>query len=139
MCGVGGAWVHCMHGARSTIWQLLPLNKVSPGQDTPTAASSYYALEPVYVDLRAIPDLENLASDEEVELGRLRRQARVDFEGYRRVKRAAPRRAFGRVREGGGGTDRERAFREVRRGHGAWVEDLALYRALRDERRKSWR
>src|SRR5256712_13430862 len=119
MCGVGGAWVHCMHGARSTIWQLLPLNKVSPGQDTPTAASSYYALEPVYVDLRAIPDLENLASDEEVELGRLRRQARVDFEGYRRGKRAALRRALGRVRERVRGPDPERAFRAFPREHGA--------------------
>src|SRR2546428_13426389 len=137
MCGVGGAWVHCMHGARSTIWQLLPLNKVSPGQDTPTAASSYYALEPVYVDLRAIPDLENLASDEEVELGRLRRQAPVDFEGYRRGKRAALRRAFGRFPERERGTDRGGAFREFRRGARAGIQGWGPFRAVHDQPRES--
>ncbi|HEY5677782.1 MAG TPA: 4-alpha-glucanotransferase, partial [Myxococcales bacterium] len=35
--------------AGCTLWQLLPLNEVSPGQDSPYAASSSCALEPVYV------------------------------------------------------------------------------------------
>ncbi|HEY4771161.1 MAG TPA: 4-alpha-glucanotransferase, partial [Myxococcales bacterium] len=35
--------------AGCTMWQLLPLNEVSPGQDSPYAASSSCALEPVYL------------------------------------------------------------------------------------------
>jgi len=112
--------------AGCTLWQHLPLNEVSPGQDSPYAASSSFALEPVYVDLRVIPDLEALTPEEEGVLARLRREPRVDFEGHRRVKLAALRRAFGRFREREGGTDRERAFREFRREHGAWIEDWAL-------------
>jgi 4-alpha-glucanotransferase len=46
----------------STLWQLLPLNEVSPGQDSPYAASSSCALEPVYIDLHSVPDLRGLTS-----------------------------------------------------------------------------
>jgi 4-alpha-glucanotransferase len=126
-------------GAGCTLWQQLPLNEVSPGQDSPYAASSSFALEPVYIDLRSVADLEGLTPEEEGELARLRREPRVDFGACRSVKLSALRRAFGRFRERAPGTDRERAFREFRREHAAWIEDWALYRALHDERRKSWR
>jgi len=122
-----------------TLWQLLPLNEVSPGQDSPYAASSSCALEPVYVSLESVPDLDGLEPAEEAELARLRREPRVDFEGYRQVKRGALARAFRRFREREGGTERERRFREYRAEHAGWIEDWALYRALHDERRKSWR
>jgi 4-alpha-glucanotransferase len=121
----------------STLWQLLPLNEVSPGQDSPYSASSSCALEPVYVDLRAIPDLDGLSPEEDAELTRLRQQPRVDFTAYRRLKRGALSRAFRRFRERG--SPREREFREFRAEHAAWIEDWALYRALHDERSRSWR
>ncbi|MFL5446101.1 MAG: 4-alpha-glucanotransferase, partial [Myxococcales bacterium] len=47
----------------STLWQLLPLNEVSPGQDSPYAASSSCALEPVYLDLDSIEDLGGELTD----------------------------------------------------------------------------
>jgi 4-alpha-glucanotransferase len=122
-----------------TLWQVLPLNEVSPGQDSAYAASSSCALEPVYVDLRSVPDLDGLTADEEVELARLRREPRVDFAGYRRVKRTALARAFQRFRHREDGTARERAFRDFRAAHADWIEDWALYRALHAERHKSWR
>jgi 4-alpha-glucanotransferase len=122
-----------------TLWQLLPLNEVAPGQDSPYAASSSCALEPLYVDLRDLPDLDALTGEEEAELARLRHEPRVDFEGYRRLKRSALRRAFGRFRQRERGTARERAFHDFRATHAGWIEDYALYRALHDERRKSWR
>ncbi len=126
-------------GAGCSLWQLLPLSEVSPGQDSPYAASSSSALEPVYVDLHSVTDLEGLAPDEETELARLRREPRVDFEGYRRVKRTALQRAFRLFRQRERGTPRERAFREFRAAQAGWIEDWALYRALHDERRRSWR
>ena len=125
--------------AGCTLWQQLPLNEVSPGQDSPYAASSSCALEPVYIDVRSVPDLDGLSPDEEGELERLRREPRVDFERYRRVKRTALSRAFRRFlhRERGGA--REREFQAFRAEHGDWIEDWAVYRALHEERRKSWR
>src|SRR5438270_2277511 len=74
-----------------SMWQLLPLNEVSPGQDSPYAASSSCALEPVYVDLDGLVALND---GEKRELDRLRALPRVDFEGYRRFKRGALSRAF---------------------------------------------
>lgn len=122
-----------------TLWQLLPLNEVSPGQDSPYSASSSCALEPVYVHLRSVPDLDGLSPDEEAELSRLRREPRVDFEGYRRVKRTALARAFRRFLHRERGSAREREFHAFRAEHAGWIEDWAVYRALHEERRKSWR
>ncbi|TMA73794.1 MAG: 4-alpha-glucanotransferase, partial [Deltaproteobacteria bacterium] len=103
--------------AACTLWQLLPFNEVSPGQDSPYAACSSFALEPVYIDLNGVPDLDALAPDEEAELSRLRREPRVDFAHYRRVKRDALGRAFRRFFHRERGTDRDRAFREFRQEH----------------------
>ncbi|MGE5048162.1 MAG: 4-alpha-glucanotransferase, partial [Deltaproteobacteria bacterium] len=125
--------------AGCTLWQLLPLNEVSPGQDSPYAASSSCALEPVYVNLRAVPDLESLTAEEEAELARLRAEPRVDFEAHRRVVRGALSRAFQSFLRRQSGTAREREFREFRAEHAGWIEDWALYRALHAERQKSWR
>ena len=119
----------------STMWQLLPLNEVSPGQDSPYAASSSCALEPVYVDLEAVEDLQGLTGEEKAALDRARASGRVDFPACREVKRSALRRAFSRFRERGG-LPRMGEFREE---HRAWIEDWALYRALHDQRRRSWR
>jgi 4-alpha-glucanotransferase len=125
--------------AGCTLWQLLPLNEVSPGQDSPYSASSSFALEPVYIDLNGVPDLDALAPDEQAELARLRRDPRVHFARYRNVKRGALARAFRRFQHRERGTDRERAFQQFRREHAGWIEDWALYRALHEERQKSWR
>jgi len=125
--------------AGCTLWQQLPLNEVSPGQDSPYAASSSCALEPVYIDLRSVPDLDGLSSDEEGELERLRRESRVHFERYRNVKRSALSRAFRRFLERERGGAREREFHAFRAEHADWIEDWAVYRALHEQRRKSWR
>ncbi|HTO98655.1 MAG TPA: 4-alpha-glucanotransferase [Myxococcales bacterium] len=123
--------------AGCSLWQLLPLNEVSPGQDSPYSASSSCALEPVFIDLSAVPDLDGLSHDEEQELLRLRREPRVDFEACRKVKRGALSRAFRRFLQRGGAGDRD--LQAFRAGHAAWIEDWALYRALHEERRRSWR
>ncbi|HEX4386698.1 MAG TPA: 4-alpha-glucanotransferase [Myxococcales bacterium] len=122
--------------AGCSMWQLLPLNEVSPGQDSPYAASSSCALEPVYIDLNVVEDLRGGLTDlEKVALDRARASDRVDFEAYRSVKRSALARAFLHFKERGGIRSLAR-FREERRD---WLPDWALYRALHDQRQKSWR
>lgn len=120
--------------AGCTLWQLLPLNEVAPGQDSPYAASSSCALEPVYVDLRSVEEVGELTDEEKAALEAARASSQVDFSAYRRVKRSALGRAFAKFRSRGG-LDRLRGFREE---HRDWIEDWALYRALHEERQKSW-
>jgi 4-alpha-glucanotransferase len=118
------------------MWQLLPLNEVSPGQDSPYAASSSCALEPVYIDLNAVEDLRGGLTDaEKATLDTARANEQVDFEAYRKVKRSALGRAFARFKQRGGMQHLQR-FRDERR---EWLEDWAVYRALHDQRQKSWR
>jgi 4-alpha-glucanotransferase len=130
-----GAVARWLLSAGCTLWQLLPLNEVSPGQDSPYAASSSCALEPVYIDLGSVEDLPGLSDGEKAALDEARAQERVDFSAYRRVKRGALARAFARFREKGR-LDELRRFREE---HRAWIEDWAVYRALHERRSKSWR
>ncbi|HYV66304.1 MAG TPA: 4-alpha-glucanotransferase, partial [Myxococcales bacterium] len=45
-----GSVARWLRQSGSTLWQHLPLNEVSPGQDSPYSAASSCALEPVYID-----------------------------------------------------------------------------------------
>jgi 4-alpha-glucanotransferase len=126
----------------STLWQLLPLNEVSPGQDSPYAASSSCALETVYVDLAQVEDLRGeLNAEESAALDQDASSERVDFERVRGARRSALARAWQRFRDGElrGGSERAGRFAGFREEHRGWIEDWALYRALHDRREKSWR
>lgn len=132
-----GAVARWLSTARCTLWQLLPLNEISPGQDSPYAASSSCALEPVHVDLGTVDEVGELTDAEKAALEALRAAPLVDFAAYRKIKRGALSRAFGRFKERGGlGLEGLRLFREE---HREWIEDWALYRVLHDRRQKSWR
>jgi 4-alpha-glucanotransferase len=130
-----GSVARFLASAGCTLWQLLPLNEVAPGQDSPYAASSSNALEPVYIDLESVEGLA-LTADERARLDQLRAARTVDFSGYRAVKVAALARAWKSFPRDGARAKELAGFREE---HRAWLEDYALYRALHDERQKSWR
>lgn len=130
-----GAVARWLVSAGCTLWQLLPINEISPGQDSPYSASSSYALEPVHVDLRSVEEIGELTDSEKSALDEARAAPRVDFEKYRAVKRSALARGFANFTEKGG-LQKLRGFREEHRG---WIEEWALYRALHERRRKSWR
>ena len=124
-----------------TLWQLLPLNEIAGGSDSPYGANSSHALEPVYIDLAACEDVAALLPEEEEQLERARVNERVDFERIRSVKTAALARGWARFRDEqmrGGGSARARAFAAFREGKQGWLPDYTLYRALHDERRTSW-
>jgi 4-alpha-glucanotransferase len=130
-----GAVARWLASAGCSLWQLLPLNEVSPGQDSPYAASSSCALEPLYVDLRSVEEVGELTDAEKAALDAVRAAPRVDFSACRTVKRSALSRAFARFKQRGG-LSKLRSFREE---HRAWIEDWAVYRALHEQRQTSWR
>jgi 4-alpha-glucanotransferase len=133
-----------LRAAGFTMWQLLPLFEVSPGQESPYSAASSGALEFVYVDLDAVPDHagdDSLTQEERGALEAARGADRVEFSTFRRIKRAALARAWARFRDGPqrSGSARAREFARFREEHAAWLPDWALYRALHDRRQRSWR
>ncbi|GAC1345668.1 MAG: 4-alpha-glucanotransferase [Myxococcales bacterium] len=135
-----GAIARFLRSAGCTLWQLLPLNEIAAGSDSPYGAVSSHALEPVYVDLAACEDVGALTPAEEESLARARDAARVDFELIRSAKRSALSRGFRRFRERelDRGSARAAAFHQFCEEKRGWLADYALYRALHDERRLSW-
>src|SRR5713101_9874663 len=107
-----------------------------------STASSSCALESVYIDLDSVEDLDGrLTEDEKRKLDADRRDERVDFEAVRAAKRSALRRAWERFRdrELRGSSARAREFAAFQEEHREWLPAWALYRALHDQRLKSWR
>src|SRR5437879_7835382 len=108
-----GAVARWLRTSGSTMWQHLPLNEVSPGQDSPYSASSSSALEPVYIDLDGVEDLGGeLTPEEERRLDADRNGDRVEHEEVRAAERSALRRGWDRFRcaELRGVPQRERAL-----------------------------
>jgi 4-alpha-glucanotransferase len=120
------------------VLQLLPLNEMAPGQQSPYSAISAMAIDPIFISLPAVPDFEALggeASLSDAERGELEavRQARaIRHERVRRLKQRALRAAFTRFVEVEWcpDTGRARALKGFLSAQAWWIEDYAIFRAL---------
>lgn len=131
-----------------SVVQVLPVNEVSRGQDSPYAALSAFALDPVYLALDAMEDFaaaggrEALSADDQALVERLQDAARVSWQPVRRLKERALALAFDAFLE-------REWIRRSRRAEALeafalerpWLEDYALFAALHDDRfgGASWR
>src|SRR5439155_775134 len=108
---------------------------------SPYAALTAFALDPIYLSLDAVEDFA--AAGGEAALGAALESARaggdIDYDAVRAVKRRALEVAFARfvATEWEGGSARAEAFRRFRAAEAAWLDDYALFRALR-ERHGGW-
>jgi len=129
------AW---LSAAGQQVLQLLPINEMAPGQQSPYSAISAMAIDPIFIHVPAVEDFAALggeaalsASDREA-LAAVRCAPRVEYERVRRLKRDALRAAFDRFvdadvnRE----TDRRRALRRFVSEQAWWIEDYSLFRAV---------
>ncbi|HEY8041298.1 MAG TPA: 4-alpha-glucanotransferase [Polyangiaceae bacterium] len=131
------AWVR---RAGQRLLQILPPHELSPGETSPYGALTAFGLDPIYVDVDAVEDLDAAAVEEALgdegkrTLARLRTADRVDHEAVRALKTRALRLAFERflVREWSRETPRARRLAEFARRERAWLDDLALYTTLRE-------
>jgi 4-alpha-glucanotransferase len=122
--------------------QLLPITEMAPHDTSPYSALSAMAVDPQYV---ALPDVEDFAAaggetalpaDAQSALRAIRENAdapRVDYKAVRIAKQLALRVAYGQFRrtEWVTGSRRAAAFRAFVAEEGWWLDDYALYRALR--------
>jgi 4-alpha-glucanotransferase len=138
------AW---MADAGLGVLQLLPLNEMAPGQQSPYSAISAMAIDPIYIKVPAVPEFEALGGEaalspvERDELAVVRASARIDHAAVRRLKQAALRAAYKRFVdvEWRRDTVRARELRGYLSEQAWWIEDYGLFRALHArEQERPW-
>lgn len=113
-----------------------------PRHRSPYSASSRLFLNPLYLDVEAVPDLSDCAAARELlqdphfqaRLQSLRESERVDYTGVAEAKRRVLEclHAHFRQRHAARSTPRARAFQRFREFHGESVERFAIHSALRE-------
>lgn len=121
--------------------QLLPVNAMADESNSPYSATSAMAFDPIYIAPGALDDF--VASGGEAALGEAERAAlasarsapRVEYGLVRRLKQGALARAFARFMEveWPHATPRAAAFADYRARQAWWLDDYALFSAIRAE------
>jgi 4-alpha-glucanotransferase len=130
-----------------SVVQLLPVNEVSGGETSPYAASSAFALDPVYLGLDACEDFAAiggrgaLTDEDRAAIDAMADAPTVRWTLVRALKGRLLQRAFAhfRDREWRSGSARARAFDEFCASSKAWLDDYALFAALHDKHETWWR
>src|SRR5882762_6186278 len=125
-------------GAGQRVLQLLPLNEMAPGQQSPYSAISAMAIDPIYIRVPGVPEFDALGGEASLPPGdrdtiaKARAAPRIAHQPIRRLKLAALRAAFERFQEAEWRRDSERArsLRSWVSEQAWWIEDYSLFRAL---------
>lgn len=134
------AYAAWLEAAGHSLIQLLPIGEPSPGQDSPYAARTAFAIDPLYVALRDQEDFQGaggeqaLSSGDRKALERVREAEAVDYATVRPLKWRALELAFRRFEatDGRGGGARARDLERFAREEAAWLADYALFRAIQE-------
>jgi 4-alpha-glucanotransferase len=132
-----GAWIR---RAGHRLLQVLPPHELSAGETSPYGALTAFGLDPIYIDVEAVADLDAraiagaLGSQGQRDLARVRAAGRVDYQAVRVLKATALRAAFDRFyeREWSRETARAKSLADFVRREGTWLDDLSLYQAVRE-------
>jgi 4-alpha-glucanotransferase len=127
--------------------QLLPVGEVCGGETSPYAASTAFALDPIYLGLDACEDFrlaggrEALAPADRALLEQVSGARQVAWHEVRGLKWRGATLAFERFLrdEWNTGSARRGELERFREEHGAaWLDDYALFAVLHDRFHKSW-
>jgi 4-alpha-glucanotransferase len=111
--------------------QILPPHELPPGEASPYGARTAFALDPIYLDVEALPELtkgsldEALGADGRDALAYARRAERVDYTTVRACKDRALTAAFAAFDKAPAA--RREAFAKFCDEERGWLEDHALY------------
>jgi len=130
-----GAW---MSEAGFAFVQLLPLNEMADGQNSPYSALSAMAIDPIFIAPRAVPDLQALGVEavlsdaERADLEAVRAAPSIDYARVRELKTSAFRAAFARFveHEWKPKTPRARRLQRFTERSRWWLDAYTLFRAL---------
>ena len=139
------AW---MAAAGQRVLQLLPLNEMAPGQQSPYSAISAMAIDPIFISVPLVAEFvalggeASLTAEERESLAAVRRAPRIAFHAVRQLKQRALRASFERFleKEWRSGSARDRALQAYVNEQAWWLEDYGLFRALHArEGERPWR
>lgn len=128
--------------------QLLPVNDMDDAHNSPYAARSAMAIDPLFVAIAELPDFtaaggeDTLGPEAKDALATARHAATLNYPAVRVAKTAALQSAFGSFADCMASTDPARAdaFQSFLAREACWLDDYALFRALHDENRgRYWR
>ena len=118
-------WVDFLHAARQSCWQVLPLGPTSFG-NSPYQSYSAFAVDPLYMDLDLLCE-EGLLSEKRLKKAKWGGEpGRVDYDAVRAAKEPLLRKAYENFKK-------EKALSRFCKQNAAWVEDYALFMALKDQ------
>jgi 4-alpha-glucanotransferase len=129
------------------VLQLLPLNEMASGQQSPYSAMSAMAIDPIFIRVQDVPEFAAAGGEaiftnsERALLDRARRASRIDFAAVRQVKQAALGASFEWFdgHEWSRGTERARQLGAFVDQQSWWIDDYALFRALHErEHHRPW-
>lgn len=129
------AW---LAGAGQRVLQILPINEMAPGQQSPYSAISGMAIDPIFIRLPDVPEFAAMggeaalgSSDRDL-LGQVQRAPRIEYASVRRLKQGSLRMAFEWFWnvEWRHDTARARALKTFVNEQAWWIEDYALFRAI---------
>lgn len=126
-----------------SIIQILPINDMGKGE-TPYSSLSAFALDPVYIALDMVPELkigarskesEKFFNDNAERIYDLKKVKRIKVDGIRSYKLEALRIAFAEFVKSNAKTKSAdwKAFEAFKKENAYWVEDYALFRALKEK------
>jgi 4-alpha-glucanotransferase len=121
----------------------LPLLEPSPGQASPYASCSFFALDPLYLSIDEIEDFagrESLTPAERTRLDEAEGAPRVSHAKVRELKDAVLERAFARFTEKvDAASSRAKDLARFEEEHRHWLPEYALFRTLKAHHPESWR
>ncbi|HWE23596.1 MAG TPA: 4-alpha-glucanotransferase [Myxococcales bacterium] len=123
------AWIDRLSAAGQSFWQALPLGPTGYG-DSPYQALSSFAGNALLISPDWLVEDELLRASDCA--GQSFPPARVDFDAVKRFKYALLETAF-RNFTAGAGRDLRPAFEEFGRSEAHWLDDYALFRALKEK------
>jgi len=127
-----------LRGGGQRVLQLLPINEMAPWQQSPYSAISAMAIDPIYIDVGAIPEFgalggeQSLSSQDRSTLDRVRQSRTVEYAAIREIKDRALRAACERFvdAEVRRHTERARAFAAFLTEQSWWLDDYVMFRAI---------
>ncbi len=141
-----GRFAPLLERAGLKILMTLPLLEPSPGQESPYSPVSAFAIDPLYVSLDAIEEMEALGGREALGvedrgwLRAARGSLSVRHDLVRPLKKRWLERCFAHFQEHvDPGSERAMDFARFREEHAHWLSDYALFRTLKEHHPQSWR
>ena len=131
-----GAW---LERAGQRVVLMLPLSEMPPGETSPYSALSVMAIDPQFITLDAVDDFRAIGGEAALEpelrgeIAVARAAGAIDYAHVRHLKEVALRRSFARFKDDEWAKDGARAgaLREYISAQSWWLDDYALFRALK--------